>query len=209
MRSRSSLSRLGVLLIAIITPALLGSQVKCVFVSNPTVATARIERIEPLMPRVGEIVNVSGTGNGTPPLQFSWDFGDGTAVFAGVQAAHTYVAPGSYHLTFTVRDANGNAARDSAQIDVTPLIPTPKLGQVVVSNAVAGKPVLFQALPLDENAGALTYIWTFSDGQSAVGPRAAAVFPVPGMYVASVAVTNERGEIRFARVAFHVAAAPH
>ena len=44
MRLRSSLSRRAALLITIVSPALLGF-VKCVFVSNPTVATARIERI--------------------------------------------------------------------------------------------------------------------------------------------------------------------
>jgi hypothetical protein len=204
MRSASSLSRSGVLLIVIISPVLLGSQVRCVFVSNPTVATARIERIDPVMPLVGETVHVSGTGNGTPPLQFAWDFGDGTVAVAGVQAAHAYLAPGSYHLTFTVRDANGNAARDSAQIDVIPLVPTPKLSRVVISRAVAGQPVLFEALPSDENAAGLIYLWTFSDGQSAVGPRAAAIFPVPGMYFASIAVTNEAGEIAVERILFEV-----
>jgi len=56
MRSGSSLSRCGVLLIAIISPALLGTQVRCVAVSNPSEATARIQQIEPLMPRVGDIV---------------------------------------------------------------------------------------------------------------------------------------------------------
>ena len=56
------------------------------------------------MPRVGDIVRATGSGNGTPPLQFAWDFGDGTLV-AGMQAAHAYVAPGSYRVTFTVRDA--------------------------------------------------------------------------------------------------------
>jgi hypothetical protein len=207
MRSGSSLSRRGVLLIAIICPALLGSQVKCVFVSNPTVATARIERIEPKMPLVGEVVHMSGTGNGTPPLQFAWDFGDGTVVATGTQAAHAYLAPGSYHLTFTVRDANGNASRDAAQIDVAARLPIPTPNMIVISRAVAGQPVVFEALPRTETASAPGYVWTFSDGQTAVGPRAAAIFPLPGMYQAAVAVTNERGEIKVAQVTFHVAAA--
>ena len=49
--------RSGVLLVAIISPALLGTQFRCVAVSGPTVATARIERIEPITPRVGDIVH--------------------------------------------------------------------------------------------------------------------------------------------------------
>ena len=201
MRSESSLSRRGVLLITLICPALLGSQVRCVVGSSPTIATARIERIEPIMPRVGEIVQVTGSGNGTPPLQFVWDFGDGTLA-PGTQAAHAYIAPGSYRITFTVRDVSDNAARDSAQIDVSPRIPS---SIVLISDAVAGKPVLFAASPLEENASALSYAWTFSDGQSASGLSAAAIFPVAGMYVATVTATNEVGAIALEEIAFHVA----
>lgn len=207
MRSRSSLSRRGVLLVAIISPALLGSQVRCVFVSNPTVATARIERIEPDRPLVGEVVQFAGTGSGTQPLQFAWDFGDGSTVDAGMQAAHAYVAPGDYRLTFTVRDANGDAARDTAQIVVAPRLPTPRvptMSLILVSDAIAGWPVQFAALPLEESASAMNYLWTFSDGQSAIGPQVVATFPTAGIYFASIAATDERGAVEFAQVSFHV-----
>jgi len=208
MRSGSSLSRRGVLLIAIVSPALLGSEVKCVFLSNPTVATARIERVEPDTPRVGDTVNVRGTGNGTPPLQFAWDFGDGTLA-AGVQAAHAYVAPGSYSITLTVRDANHNAGRDSMQVTVAPRFPGSGLSLIEISHAVAGQPVLFAAVPLQENSRALSCAWTFSDGQVAVGPQVTATFPAAGMYLASLAVTSDDGVITTAQIAFHVADAAH
>lgn len=204
MRSRSSLSRRGGLLIAILSPALLGSQFKCAFVSNPTIATARIEQIEPIMPRVGDVVLVTGTGDGTPPLQFAWDFGDGTLA-AGVQAAHAYVAPGSYRITFTVRDVNGNAARDEALVDVSSRIPSSIL---LLSKVVARQPAWFAALPL-EGTSAPDYVWAFSDGQSATGLRPAVIFPAAGMYAASVTVTNDLGEFAIAQVTFHVAEAAH
>jgi hypothetical protein len=204
MRSGPSVSRRGVLLIAVISPALLGSAFKCVAVSNPTVATARIEQIEPIMPRVGDIMRVIGSGNGTPPLQFAWDFGDGTQA-GGMQAAHAYMAPGSYRVTFMVRDTAGNTASDSSQVTVSPRMSSSVLSLVLASDAVAGKPVLFAALSLEERASALSHVWTFSGGQSAIGPRAAAIFPVAGMYFASVTVTNDLGEIAVAQIAFHVA----
>jgi PKD domain len=208
MRSGSSLSRRGVLLIAIISPALLGSQFKCVAVSNPSAATARIEQIEPIMPRVGDIMRTIGSGNGAPPLQFAWDFGDG-ALATGMQAAHAYIAPGSYRVTLTVRDATGNTASDSSQVAVSARVSPSVLSLVLISNAVAEQPVLFEALPLEENASALSYVWTFSDGQSAIGPRAAATFPAGGMYLASVTVTNDLGAIAVAHIAFHVVDAAH
>src|SRR6187401_1096236 len=156
MRLRSSLSRRAALLVTIVSPALLGF-VKCVFVSNPTLATARIERIEPFNPVVGDIVRVSGTG--MQPLLFTWDFGDGTVVADGMQAAHTYLRPGSFKVEFTVRDSSGNAARDTKQLVVAPGIPTPKIpgmGMVLISKAVAGQPVVFKALPLDANGDAVS-----------------------------------------------------
>lgn len=203
MRPRSSLSRHGVLLITIISPALLGSEFRCVAVSNPTAATARIEQIEPTMPRVGEVVGVTGTGNGTPPLQFAWDFGDGT-VAVGMQAAHAYIAPGSYRVKFMVRDSLDNIGTDSALLTVSARLSSSELNLILVSDAVAGQPVLFAVTPIGERAGALSYAWTFSGGQSAVGPRAAAIFPVAGMYLASVSVTNDLGAIVTAEGAFHV-----
>jgi PKD repeat protein len=205
MRSRSSLSRRGVLLIAVISPALLGSQVRCVFVSNPTVATARIERIEPVRPLVGEVVQFSGTGSGTPPLQFAWDFGDGSTVDVGMQAAHAYVAPGDYRIAFTVRDANGDVARDAAQIVVEPRLPlVPTMSLILVSDAIAGRPVQFAAISLEEDAGGVNYLWTFSDGQSMFGPRAVATFPVAGMYSASITASDDVGATAVAQITFHV-----
>jgi hypothetical protein len=191
------------LLIAIISPALLGSEFRCVVSSGPTVATARIEQIQPVMPRVAETVHVTGSGNGTPPLQLTWDFGDGTLA-VGAQAAHAYSAPGSYRVTFVVRDVNGNTAADAAQVTVSPRILSATLNPVLVSDAVAGQLVFFETLPLDERAGELRYVWTFSGGQSAMGPRAAAIFPVAGMYFASVTATNDVGPIAAAEIVFHV-----
>ncbi len=208
MRSESSLSRRGVLLVAIICPALLGAEFRCVALSSPTVATARIEQIEPINPRVGDIVRVTGSGDGTPPLQFTWDFGDGT-VTLGMEAVHTYLAPGSYRITFTVRDTNGNTSRDSSQVTVSARISSSVLSLVLLSDAVAGQPVVFATLPLDPQAGALSYAWTFSGGQSAIGPRAAAIFPAAGMYVASVTATNDLSAIAVAETAFHVEDAAH
>src|SRR5687768_1853823 len=194
MPSRSSLSRRNLLLIAIMSPALLGSYFKCVAISNPTVATARIEQVDPITVRVGDIMRVTGSGDGAPPLQFAWDFGDG-AQAGGMQAAHAYAAPGSYRVTLIVRDAVGSTASDFSEVAVSGRLSSSVLNLVLVSDAVAGQPVMFAALPLGEGARPLTYRWTFSDGQSAVGTRAAATFAAPGMYLASVAVTNDLGAV--------------
>jgi PKD domain len=203
MRSTPSFSRRCALVIVIISPALVGSEWKCVAVSNPPAATARIDELEPGAPRVGDIMHATGSGNGAPPLQFAWDFGDGTLA-SGMQAAHVYTTPGAYSVLLTVRDASGNTASDSSQVAVSPRIQSSVTSMMLLSNAVAGQPVMFMATALDANAGALTYVWTFSDGQSAIGPQAVAIFPEAGTYLASVSVTNDRGASSFGQIAFDV-----
>jgi PKD repeat protein len=203
MRPAPSLSRRCALLIVIASPALLGF-FRCVVISSPSVATASIDRLEPTTPRVGDIVQVTGSGNGTPPLEFAWDFGDG-ARSVGAQAAHAYTAPGSYRLMLTVRDSFGNFASDAAQVVVSARIPSSMIS--LVSDAVADQPVVFAASELEENAGALTHTWTFSDGQSAIGSQVAATFPMAGMYLASVTVTSDLGAMAVTQMAFEVVAA--
>lgn len=203
MRSASSLSRRGLLLTVIVSPALLGSYFQCVAVSNPSVTTARIDQLEPTMLRVGDVLQVAGSGNGTPPLQFGWDFGDGTLA-PGDQAAHVYTSAGNYRVTLTVRDANGNLGRDSSQVTVSPRL-MPSVSSIVLgSDAIAGQPIVLAAVPLEADADELTYIWTFSDGQAAAGPRAVVSFPVPGTYFAFVTVTSNLGTIAVEHIAFEV-----
>jgi PKD repeat protein len=153
------------------------------------------------------MMRVTGSGHGTQPLEFAWDFGDGTLA-VGSRAAHTYVAPGDYRLTLTVRDASGASASDATIVAVAPRIAPARLSSIVMSYAVAGRPVLFSAQALDEDPAALSYVWAFSDGQSAIGPQATATFPVAGTYLASVAVVNDVGAIATIQISFSVAEAP-
>jgi PKD repeat protein len=152
---------------------------------------------------VGDIMNGTGSGDGAPPRQFAWDFGDG-ATAGGMQAAHVYTTPGRYDVVLTVYDASGNIARDSTQVAISPRILPSMTSMVLISNAVAGQPVMFMATALDADSGALTYVWTFSDGQSAIGPQPVAIFPAPGTYLVSVSVTSDGGDRSFGEIAFDV-----
>lgn len=208
MRDSPSLKRRCLLLIVIISPVLLGSEFRCVAVSNPSVITARIDQLDPITPQVGEIMNVSGSGSGASPLDFTWDFGDGASLAFGSQAAHVFTAPGSYQIVLTIRDSAGHIARDSAQISVlarvAPLMPT----AMVVSDSIAGLPVEFFAEANDAEEGApMRFDWRFSDGQSASGSRVAATFPKAGSYLAFLTVTDDAGAIAVTQVPFEVSEA--
>lgn len=204
MRYSPSLSRRCLLLIVIVSPVLLGSEFRCVAVSNPSFATAHIDQLEPITPQVGDVVQATASGSGTQPLQFTWDFGDGATLAPGSQAAHVYTAPGTYRITLTVRDATGHTAHDSAQVSVSaqrpPLMPTLVLG----SDAIVGKPVELMALTSEPDANALSFDWTFSDGQSATGSQPVVIFPMTGVHLASVTVTDDSGAMGIAEITFEV-----
>ena len=56
-----------------------------------------------------------GTIDGTPPFQFSWDFGDGTTG-QGNETSHTYDLPGTKVATCAVMDGSGSLAMSSIPI---------------------------------------------------------------------------------------------
>ena len=58
----------------------------------------------------------SATG-GTQPYSYSWDFGDGTTA-SGQTVSHSYLLPGSYVVTLTITDANGQTFTTSRTIIV-------------------------------------------------------------------------------------------
>jgi PKD repeat protein len=69
------------------------------------------------------LVHFTGSASGgTQPYTYSWDFGDGFTA-TGVSVSHSYLLPGTYTVTLTVSDANGQTATLSKTITVSvPLV---------------------------------------------------------------------------------------
>jgi YVTN family beta-propeller protein len=72
---------------------------------------------------VGLSVNVSAiTSGGLPPLEPSFDFGDGTPVLAGSNSVrHSYGSSGNYTLNATATDADGVVGYNATVVSVHPL----------------------------------------------------------------------------------------
>ncbi len=92
--------------------------------------TARIS-FTTLTVKVGEPVSFEASASTSPlgdPLSYAWTFGDGTAA-TGAAPTHTYLAPGTDHVTLTVNDGFGGISTATATIAVVDVPPvfTPSL----------------------------------------------------------------------------------
>jgi uncharacterized repeat protein (TIGR01451 family) len=73
--------------------------------------------VDPPMPAINELATFSATTDGSPPFDFSWDFGDaGTG--SGAIVEHTYTTDGTFTVTLTVTNCDG-LGTTSASRDVT------------------------------------------------------------------------------------------
>jgi PKD repeat protein len=151
-------------------------------------------------PRTGTApLAVSFSANGSDadgdPLAYEWDFGDGGTSLRQ-NPDHTYLEPGTYMATVTVRDPEG--ATGTAAVEI--IVNNPPANQAptvdAAANPVAGKPPLmvqFSAAGSDPDGDALTYAWEFGDGSTSFVQNPTHTYTAAGTYTAKVTVTDARG----------------
>ncbi|MBN1483641.1 MAG: PKD domain-containing protein [Chloroflexia bacterium] len=81
---------------------------------------------QPLDPAAGQFVTLTASAGGTPPISYSWSFGDGgTAV--GVTVTHSYAASGTYGVVVTAANCGPAPITASHVISVCECQPLPGL----------------------------------------------------------------------------------
>ena len=129
------------------------------------------------------------------PLDYEWEFEDGTALSRNV--TRTFTEPGTHTATVTVTDREGKTATDTVEVEVTPRVndvPTVEAG-ADVTEGDAPLRVRFSATGDDPDGreADLEYAWDFGDGATAFGRNAAHRYTEPGTYTAAVTVTDADG----------------
>ena len=123
-----------------------------------------------------------------------WDFGDSTTPSTSANPDHTYSTPGNYVATLTVIDDNG--ATDVASLNISVL--SVNQAPVAVANATpsSGKAPLTvdfsSAGSADSDGTIVSYNWVFGDGETSSEENPVHTYAVPGIYSASLTVTDNR-----------------
>ena len=126
--------------------------------------------------------------------EYEWDFGDGSRPIKGKQVEHKFDSPGTYRVTLTVVDQNGERAKETKEIDTTVLLTasfTFSPGEPGLSERVNFDASLSQSLRTIE-----VYQWDFGDGsEEAYGINVEHSFAATGVYEVELTIIDESGEI--------------
>ena len=163
----------------------------------PTVAAFTLS---PQTPEVFQVVNFDATESKAPPgrtiTRYDWDFGEGTTG-AGVRTTKAYAISGTYLVTLTVTDSQGQQGRFSQPVTVRPVTnPTtasftispasPEVGQLVTFNAAASTPAPGRTI--------VSYAWDLGDQSVASGERPTHTYTRAAAYVVTLVVTDSQGQ---------------
>ena len=180
-------------------------QPKALFTTNPT----------DLIPRAPTNFDASGSSDpeGTI-IDYSWDFGDRTAVEddgSSATTSHTYAARGHYNVTLTVTNALGQTDTTSEAVTVddpptvtlTPSAVLTASGATLTFNGSAAAP--------DPGGAIADYRWTFGDGttdDTGTTSTDSHVYATSGVYTATLTATDDLGDATSASRQITVDAAP-
>lgn len=154
--------------------------------------------------------------DGDAPLEYQWDFGDGTPTISTQKAFidHTFDAPGCYPATVTVTDKNGIPSHATLTQRVqNPKDPASGRPYAVLSSSpketMPTDIVSFDASQSHDacNKPCVSFQWDFGDGtplQSTSAGTTGHCYRAPGMYVVRVSVTDQNGQSSDASVSHRV-----
>ena len=138
--------------------------------------------------------NAGATGpQAVNPVSYAWNFGDGASA-SGPSATHAYLSAGSYTVTLTVTDANGNFTSASHLVSVLDEPPAAAF-RVVTTTPSTQRAVAFDASASADPDGTIVgYAWQFGDGTVATGLSPAHLYTAPGTYTVTLTVTDSTGQ---------------
>jgi uncharacterized protein YkwD len=145
-------------------------------------------------PGLGQEINFLNTGGGQQPVQYRWDFGDGTTS-AEAQPSHTFTTPGTYNVKLVAENAFG--VSESSQL-VTVGTP-PKADIMVAENTPAGTHLAGEVVLVEGDTSGTDYSWEMGDGRRYNSAKISHAYRQTGDYYVTLTARNEFGETQVGR----------
>jgi ABC-type transport system substrate-binding protein/PKD repeat protein len=131
-------------------------------------------------------------------LEFSWDFGDGTAATpfgSNPLASHPYAAAGTYTVTLSVRNSAGGTSSSPTIVQVVPNV-APTVAPLESKAVIVNNAETFVAFASDANSrDVLSYSWSFGDGTAGMAgnPVTHTYTSLGGPFTLTVQVSDGQG----------------
>ncbi|MGC9308786.1 MAG: PKD domain-containing protein, partial [Thermoplasmatota archaeon] len=140
--------------------------------------------------------DISFTGDVSDPdgeiTNYTWDWGDGSTSY-GADATHRYADDGTYTVTLTAKDDDGDTTRYSRDVNVSNVAPTPSF-TYEPDDPKTGKYVTFRDTSTDPDGDVVNATWYFGDGASQQnGDILSHQYDDEGTYEVTLIVTDNDG----------------
>lgn len=161
----------------------------------------------PETPETGETVSFTdGSEDDVAVTDWQWTFDDGETSQAQ-HPEHSFPGPGTYEVTLTVTDAEGQQTSTTQPVTVVNSRPHVHLSWEPLT-PIELEDVAFTANVTDQDGDVTSVDWTFSDGETAEGREITRVFDTEGTYNVTVIATDSEGATDSDEAQIHVVNAP-
>ncbi|MCL4872140.1 MAG: PKD domain-containing protein [Anaerolineae bacterium] len=134
---------------------------------------------------LGSLTWFSATVSAGTDVEYSWDFGDGTAG-SGIVVTHVYPAVGTYTAVVT-------ATNPVSTLTTTTTVEIIDEGITELMADNSSPTIIGQSTSLSATVSAgtnISYTWNFGDGSLSYGDTPTHIYPATGIYTAVVTATN-------------------
>ena len=159
-----------------------------VAVTSPPPPISASFTLSPSSPSAGQSISLTASASGgKQPYSYSWSYGDGSTG-TGLQSTHTYNSDGTYQVTLTVADSQGDTAT-GVEVVVVGLSPLQDGFTHSPTSPQPGENINFTASARG-GIPPYSYSWDFGNGASARGASATYSYATAGSYTVTLTVMD-------------------
>ena len=152
---------------------------------------------DPYNGTVNEPMTFNGSGSSDPDgiiVSYDWDFGDGYTG-TGSTPEHTYTGDGTYIITLTVTDDDGDSGEQMTMATIGLGNQAPIADAYGPYNGTVNEPVEFNGNGSSDSDGDIVaYQWTFGDNSTDTGPTPTHTYTTDGEFTVTLVVTDDAGD---------------